>query len=128
VVLTLTGTDGNDNWSLQRDARQPSLLDIQENGGTVQSFQLSTIQRIEVSGQGGDDTLVIDVSNGPIGVAKNIHFDGRTGTNHLLLKGAPKDAVVNKFDSAQKGEGTFAARNPFGTFDIQDLSWDNIND
>src|SRR5439155_457476 len=76
-VLRLTGTNAGDRWLLSRDPNQPWLLNVTENLIFTQSFQLSTIQRIEVSGLGGDDTLEINVDNGPINVREKIHFDDR---------------------------------------------------
>src|SRR5262249_11224616 len=48
-------------------------------------FQLSTLQQINVFGLGGDDTLIVDSSNGLINVSGGIHFDGDGGVDGLQL-------------------------------------------
>src|SRR5262249_23205035 len=40
------------------------------------SVRLSTLQRIVVSGLGGDDTLTVDSSRGPIAVPGGVEYDG----------------------------------------------------
>ena len=117
-VLRLTGTNAGDRWLLSRDPNQPWLLNVTENLIFTQSFQLSTIQRIEVSGLGGDDTLEINVDNGPINVREKIHFDGgdnadgSNGNDTLKLVGTKKPSE-NKF-SAGSHVSLIKARDPFG--------------
>jgi hypothetical protein len=76
-----------DTFKLVIDAANRSLLDVFTNNEPEQQFQLSVLQQsqINVFGLGGDDTLIVDDSNGLINVAGGIHYDGGTGNNTLQL-------------------------------------------
>src|SRR4030095_12717021 len=51
-----------------------------------QRVHLATIQRIDISGLGGDDNVTITIDNGPITIPEGIHFDGgETTQNHLII-------------------------------------------
>src|SRR5262249_33209272 len=66
-VLPITGDEDfvgeDDTIILVRDAANPSLLDVFLNGD-MEQFQLSVIQQINVFGLLGNDTLIVDSSNG----------------------------------------------------------------
>jgi hypothetical protein len=72
----------DDTIKLEIDANNISLLDVFLNGAESM-FQLATIQQINVNGLGGNDTLIIDDSNGLISVPLGIRYDGGTGFNRL---------------------------------------------
>lgn len=86
AVLQIDGTPGNDTIKLVIDANNPLLLDATLNG-TVYQFPLATIQQIKVNGMAGDDTIVVDESNGAINVADGIQIDGGTGNDTLSVVG-----------------------------------------
>ena len=126
-VLRLTGTGGTDFWTLMRDPQQPWLLTVTENLLFSQSYQLSTIRRIEVSGLGGDDLLIINVDNGPINVSEKIHFDGGENAdgsvdNDVLNIVGTKKPVENNFDAATR-TSKLKARDPFGGRSTQVVTW-----
>ena len=73
----------NDTFLLRMDANDNTLLDIILNGTMLGSVHLSTVQQINISGLGGNDTLIIDSSNGLIMDPNGIFFDGGTGFNKL---------------------------------------------
>src|SRR5262249_38613744 len=87
-VLQITGdTDffgEDDTIKLVIDGNNPSLLDVFLNSALSQ-FQLSTIQQINVDGLGGNDTLIVDDSNGLIKIVNGIRYDGDGGVNRLQL-------------------------------------------
>jgi hypothetical protein len=74
-----------DTIRLVLETANPSLLDVFVNGVMEGTFQLSTLQLINVFGLGGDDTLIVDSSNGLINVSSGIHFDGDGGVDGLQL-------------------------------------------
>src|SRR5262249_53151790 len=74
----------DDTIKLVIDGNNPSLLDVFLNSALSQ-FQLSTIQQINVDGLGGNDTLIVDDSNGLIKIVNGIRYDGDGGVNRLQL-------------------------------------------
>ena len=87
-VLQIIGDEDffgqDDTIRLIRNAANSSLLDVFLNVDFYQ-FQLSTIQQINVFGLGGNDTLIVDSSNGLINVGNGIRYDGDGGSDSLQL-------------------------------------------
>src|SRR5262249_11241805 len=81
----------DDTIRLVRQANNPSLLDVFQsnlnNSGVapIKTVQLSTIQQINVFGLAGNDTLIVDSSNGLINVANGTRYDGGTGRDGMQL-------------------------------------------
>ena len=81
----------NDRFTLIRNPVDPEILDIFLNVSPgsiippVASAHLCDIEQIDILGLGGDDTLVIDNSNGPVVFPGTINFDGGTGTNEIEI-------------------------------------------
>jgi len=72
----------DDTIKLVVEPTNNSLLDVFLNNVESQ-FKLSTIQQINVNGLGGNDTLIMDDSNGLINVPLGTRYDGGTGFNRL---------------------------------------------
>lgn len=125
-VLRITGTNANDSWLLTRNATQPWLLDIVENGVSLGPFQLSTLQRIEVIGGGGDDSLSINIDNGPINVPEKIHFDGgsQSSTDNLSVIGTV-NPLENRFNLSTR-TSTIEARDFTGSKVTQRITWNEV--
>jgi hypothetical protein len=95
AVLRVSGTNNPDLIRLVRNADNPSLLDVYVGDRysplpAAQQFQLSTLQEITIDGLGGNDLVVIDVSNGLIGVPDGIGIDGGLGQDILSLEKSPE--------------------------------------
>jgi hypothetical protein len=76
----------DDTIRLIRQAANPSLLDIFINSVTpVETVQMSVIEQINVYGLGGNDTLIIDSTNGLIAVPFGIRYNGGSGSDELQL-------------------------------------------
>ncbi len=116
-----------DTIRLVRDAANPSLLDVFINGDMSQ-FQLSTLQQINVFGLGGDDTLIVDSSNGLINVGSGIHYDGDGGVDglQLLQTGGPtiKSDTYSVGPAIGSGVSTIVGEGTAGTQTVffEDLS------
>jgi Domain of unknown function (DUF4214)/PKD domain len=105
-ILRISGdTDAlneDDQITLRRDAAKPWLLDVFLNKDTTGTpslqFPLASVQKIVVNGGGGNDTLTVDSSNGPVLVSEGIDYDGGTGafTDTLVLTGA--DGALQPFN------------------------------
>jgi hypothetical protein len=85
-VLQISGdTDfvgEDDTIKLVVEPTNNSLLDVFLNNAESQ-FELSTIRQIDVNGLAGNDTLIVDDSNGLIDVPLGIRYDGGTGFDQL---------------------------------------------
>jgi hypothetical protein len=69
----------DDTFRLVRNALNPQLLEIYINNVLEFSGPLAAIQQIDVFGAGGNDTLIVDSSNGLINVFNGIRYDGDHG-------------------------------------------------
>jgi hypothetical protein len=71
---------------LLRNANNPSILDVYLNSAVPTfSAQMSVLQQINVNGLGGNDTLIVDSTNGLISVPLGIRYDGGTQSDNLQL-------------------------------------------
>jgi hypothetical protein len=126
-VLTITGDQDfageNDTFRMVRDVNNPAFVHVFVNGVEDASspFQLATIHQINVNGLDGNDTLVIDDSNGLINVPGGIHYDGGTGRNTLQIVqtgGATETSDVYSV-GPNNGEGSDVIVGATGTQTIQ---------
>ncbi len=70
-------------------------LEIFVNGSLDLVQPLSSIDRINILGSGGDDKLTVDSSNGLISLVDGIHFDGGGATDTLILTQTGGSAVLS---------------------------------
>ena len=76
----------DDTIKIVLDPNNPLLLDVFLNSTTpVTQVPLASLTQINVNGLGGNDTLIVDSSNG--GIPVPIAYDGGTGSNALTLQG-----------------------------------------
>src|SRR5262249_58669138 len=78
----------DDTIRLVIDANNPLLLDVfLNNPGPTPTTQvpIAAVDQINVNGLGGNDTLIVDSTNGLISVPLGIRYDGGTGFNTLQL-------------------------------------------
>jgi hypothetical protein len=76
----------DDTIRLVRNTDNPLLLDVFLNSTVpVLTVQLSTLQQINVFSLGGNDTLIVDSSNGLVNVPLGIRYDGDGGRDQLQL-------------------------------------------
>ncbi|RIK78198.1 MAG: hypothetical protein DCC68_15775 [Planctomycetota bacterium] len=66
--MIVTGTSGDDSFTLRRRAEDPSLVDVFVNPSTTPAATapLSSLRQIVVNGLAGDDRLILDSTNGAI--------------------------------------------------------------
>ena len=114
-VLTIAGDADplhlDDAIRLVRDSVNPLLLDVYVNNSTATpdlTVPLSALQRIDVLGGAGGDTLTLDSTHGLINPPDGIHFDGGTGADQLILNGAsgqtlPPTNSANQIDLVADG-------------------------
>ena len=99
-TLALAGTSADDSFLIRRSDANPLLLEAFVNGDAVETgapIELVSLAQIAVDGLAGDDTLVVDVSNGVIGLPGSdftegdvsIRFDGGVGNDTVELVGGP---------------------------------------
>ena len=113
-VLRIEGHDTDpDQIRLVRDAIEPWMLDIRFDGEDTDTatMRLSDVSKIEIVGNGGDDIVQIDRTQGAIFVAGGIDIDGGTGSDNLeLINGGALPGNANLAGSTWTITGT----DPFG--------------
>ena len=145
--VTLSGSGGigtpggDDTWAISRDRNQPWNVVVVERlaGGTpttLAPFQLSSVEKIQINGFDGDDTVILDIANGPISAdtgpikAARIDFDGGDNNlqDHLRIIGP--NAVDNSFATGANDSGAsrIRASDRFGSLTTQLLSWSGVED
>ena len=124
-VLTINGDQDfpgeDDTIRLVRDAANPTLLDVYQNSSTpIASYPIAVIQRIDVNGLKGNDTLIVDRTNGPVDVPDGIHYDGGThtplGVDQLSMLGAGAVLATFTRDPAIPDAGTLVVAGSTITF------------
>ncbi|MEM9943209.1 MAG: hypothetical protein AAF939_16720, partial [Planctomycetota bacterium] len=90
--ITLTGHtavlsgDANDNEIVvRRSALDPTQIEIVIDNIVVQSYEEDVLFDLQISGGGGDDTFVIDTSNGEIDIDDVINFIG-DGDDQVIMR------------------------------------------
>jgi hypothetical protein len=88
---------------LVRDAANPLLLDVigAASSTPMPQFRLSVLQNIQVTGN-GSGILIVDSSNGAIGLPGGITYNGNGGSSQIQVQGAQGDAIV-EFEPNQAG-------------------------
>lgn len=81
-VNMVVGTSGNDTFTIQPNS-STGMLNILLGNTTVESLPLNTFYNIEIVGDGGNDTLIVDTSQGNLN-DDSITFDGGGGTLTLV--------------------------------------------
>jgi hypothetical protein len=94
--VTLTGTSGPDQFIVRLGTTSGTIQFSDDNGQTFTTANLAGITSVTVDGQGGNDRLTLDMSNGVIGTAGTslpISFNaGGSGHSTLTLHGSPPAA------------------------------------
>jgi hypothetical protein len=115
---------------LIRETANPSLLDVFLNSATpTLTVQLSVLQQINVNGLGGNDTLIVDSSNGLINVPLGVRYDGGTGIGdqlQLLQSDGPTRTSDTYSVGPVIGSGTSTIVGP-GTAGTQTVSFENLS-
>lgn len=94
-TATATGGAGNDDYTLRLDPTG-QFVDFYENTSTAGTptfiAALGALKNIVINGNGGNNTLTIDVKNGNPIPTGGLSFDGGSGTATLTVQGG---AVTN---------------------------------
>lgn len=125
VVLDVKGDMDNpnqdDNIVIIRNANNPMLVDVTVNGSLFGPYDLASIDRINVQGLGGNDTLTVDSTNGLITVPEGIRFDGDAGFDRLDLRqtDGPTQTSETVHVGQTPGDGRDVIVGPGGTQTVQ---------
>jgi hypothetical protein len=120
-VLIVNGDENfpgeDDTFVLKLNSANPLLLDVFVNGIMEFEGSLAALQQIEVNGLGGNDTLIVDSTNGLINVPLGIRYDGGTGFNTLQLvqTGGTIQTTDVYSPGPNPGEGKDVITGPSGT-------------
>ena len=95
LTVTAAGTAGDDTFYIRKDASGKYVQFYYFTGnspnpsfnGKVPAYTaaIEALTQINIVGRGGNDTLVLDASNGPIS-GRGISFDGGAGINNIVVK------------------------------------------
>ena len=113
-ILTIDGDQDypneNDTIELILDPANPLILDVYLNSTSpVFTVPIAVVQQINVNGLGGNNTLIVDSSNGLINVPNGIFYDGGTGgdnTLDLLQTGGPTQTSDTYTVITNPGQGS----------------------
>jgi hypothetical protein len=116
-VVQIDGGNTNDAVTLIRDPQNARYLEFFVNKPTTQTpdlrIPLGAIDTIQVIGNAGDDTLLVDMSQGLINIPGGIHFVGgnqATAKGDLVFLSAP---AVNHFAPYQRDQPSPAGPRQF---------------
>lgn len=90
--LQIQGTSGATNAVVRLAPGDPSTLQVLDNGTIVGSFATSAVSSIAAELSGGNNTLVVDQTNGDLVPAGGLSYEGSTGGNTLVVNGAATTA------------------------------------
>ncbi len=118
-LLQVSGDQGSAGQSDQirvvRNATDSSLLDVFLNSITrTYAVNFAALNTIAINGLGGDDTLTLDLANGPVIPAGGISYDGGTQTtgDSLIIAGSSSnDAVTFAANQVSIGSGIVTLTN-----------------
>ena len=122
-ALIVTGTDGPDTVVVSMNARHANKVDVTINDAPAKSFNVNRVKRgVHVLGLGGDDTLVVDDSNGFVTPFVTMHGGSGNdvlfgGVGHDLLFGGDGDDLIfgnDGNDLLDGGDGNDTASGGFG--------------
>ncbi len=100
--VALAGTAGKDSLSIARTAGGPvGSITCVLNGVTM---KLTGVHSLTFSGQGGNDSVTIDCSGGVPLFAGDVHVDGGSGSDTLIVNAAG--------GTVSTGSGTLLVRSP----------------
>jgi hypothetical protein len=119
IAVTATGGAGNDTYVIRNDSTGGNVQ-IYENDPTLSgppalTVLRSSLQSVTVNGNGGDDQLVIDFTNGSPLPAGGVTYDGGT-------QGAAGNTLVLQGYSGYNGETYSATGVASGTITFQSLA------
>jgi hypothetical protein len=100
------GDELDNTFLVQQDGA--GFIDIYKDGVLQTHQTASTLNEILIYGEGGNDTLIVDSTNGLIASSHGIRFDGGTGFNRLVLTQTGGAAQTSDTYSVgpNPGEGT----------------------
>jgi hypothetical protein len=109
-IWTIKGTPGPDTIAVDRSPTDPGQLRAFVDGRLIDTRAASSVRRIHLEGLGGNDTLEIDESHGPIAIAAVL--SGGAGQNILIGGSGPTmlDGGPGKDSILQPGTGPTALR------------------
>ncbi len=82
---TVRGDDGDNTIVLRRNASNSAWLDVVFDGVTTDTFEMSSLNILNVDAKGGDDTIILDMSNGEITTDDGLTLRGGDGYDTLKI-------------------------------------------
>ncbi|HVX62174.1 MAG TPA: S8 family serine peptidase, partial [Pirellulales bacterium] len=127
-VLTVQGdqdyANEDDTFRISSDAGNTTAT-LSLNGVVLGSFQYSDLKQLNLEGLGGNDTLIVDSSNGLVSVPSGIRYDGGAGFNQLQLVQTGGDVQTSDVYGVgpNNGDGSSVIT---GSSGLQTVSFQNL--
>jgi hypothetical protein len=138
-TVTVTAPASGEVIELVRDKANPGLLDIFEYPALPRPSTLvpstvpfASLKSLTIKGGTGNDTFILDASNGPIPVVEGIDIDGGGGNDTISFPTAPAGSRLAPVGNPQitttgtKNNYNLVGRDAFGVYGVQKVSWTNI--
>ncbi|MCH2181384.1 MAG: hypothetical protein MK108_05200 [Mariniblastus sp.] len=85
---TVRGDNGDNTIVIRRNATNTDWIDVEFDGVTTDTFEMNSLNILNIDAMGGDDTIILDMSNGLV-----------TSDDGLTLRGGPGYDVLQVIDS-----------------------------
>jgi len=118
-IVTLNGDQDSVNQADAIEVRLDSTgmyLEVEFNGSLKYSSPLSQVDRLNILGWGGNDTLTVDYSNGNPVPAGGIMYDGGTGGDDALSVGGNGEQIGSYLPGSAAGDGVVEVNGSVVTF------------
>lgn len=137
-TIVIDGADQAEVFKLVRNADEPWLLDVFVNlasdmliGDPKAQLPFASIESITINGNGGEDTLTVDISNGAVAVPAGITFNGADASDTVEIVN-PGAATVTSDSGIVSGGLTTTARqtvtvvDAFGDSGTMTVRWTGV--
>ena len=133
---TITGSDANDVFRLQRNKTNPLYVDVYEHRAVntppaepTASFRWDIVERLEVFGLIGEDLFVIDTTNGALPFVGGVSIDGGSDNDRIRTLAGPKLHDSGKIEpgaDAESGSHTMSVVDASGSVPVQEVRWTDV--
>jgi len=137
-TIVIDGTDQAEDFKLVRNADEPWLLDVFVNlasdvltGDPKAQVPFASIASITINGNGAEDTLTVDLSNGAVAVPSGITFNGAAESDTVEIVNPGSATVVSDTGIVSGGLATTASQtvtvvDPHGDSGTMTVRWTGV--
>ena len=82
---TVRGNDGDNTIVIRRNATNADWIDVEFDGVTTDTFEMNGLNILNIDAMGGDDTFILDMSNGLVTTGDGLTLRGGSGYDVLQV-------------------------------------------